>query len=261
VPEIPEALDAIVMRGLSRDREQRFSSALEMAAALESLSMAATPREVGELLKSIAKEPLTALSGAVRAVEAMSVESEATLDTSSAVRAATLSSPGEMTTTQNALFTSDSGSGATHAPPPTPAPPQSPRRGALVGGMVGATVIVALIATAAVRYRTTPATIATPPVASSTPTSSMSSGPSAAAPEASTLALASAHVPDAPAATSATTPAPSASVALGAGGRKRPGSRPSTAASASAAPKADPCDPPYVIDEAGVRRVKRECIK
>ncbi len=45
--DVPAEVDAIVLRGLSRHPDQRFSTAREMAAALEQACPPATPREIG----------------------------------------------------------------------------------------------------------------------------------------------------------------------------------------------------------------------
>src|SRR5262249_23390081 len=46
-PEVPEAVAQVVMLGLSRDKDQRFATALEMATALEGAVGLLPPREVG----------------------------------------------------------------------------------------------------------------------------------------------------------------------------------------------------------------------
>lgn len=58
MPGLSAALDEIVMKGLERDPEKRFSTADEMATALESVSKVATTREVGAWVREWAKETL-----------------------------------------------------------------------------------------------------------------------------------------------------------------------------------------------------------
>ena len=58
VPDLPPGLDAIVMKGLERDAENRWSSAREMAAALEQALAPAPAREIGEWVHSIAGDAL-----------------------------------------------------------------------------------------------------------------------------------------------------------------------------------------------------------
>ncbi|MBI5537271.1 MAG: serine/threonine protein kinase [Deltaproteobacteria bacterium] len=53
VPELPEALDAVVMKGLKRNPDERFASAQLMADALESSSPFATSREVSRWIQEL----------------------------------------------------------------------------------------------------------------------------------------------------------------------------------------------------------------
>lgn len=67
--EVPEALSAIVMRGLEKDPAKRFATALEMAEALEKEMPAASSMEIATFVKSIAKDRLEARALAVTAME------------------------------------------------------------------------------------------------------------------------------------------------------------------------------------------------
>ena len=58
VPDLPPGLDAIVMKGLERESEKRWSSAREMAAALEKALAPAPAREIGEWVHAIAGDAL-----------------------------------------------------------------------------------------------------------------------------------------------------------------------------------------------------------
>ena len=58
VPDLPPGLDAVVMKGLEREAEKRWSSAREMAAALEKVLQPAPAREIGEWVHSIAGDAL-----------------------------------------------------------------------------------------------------------------------------------------------------------------------------------------------------------
>src|SRR4029079_17510754 len=58
VLDLPPGLDEIVMKGLERDAEKRWSSAREMAAALERALAPAPAREIGEWVHSIAGDAL-----------------------------------------------------------------------------------------------------------------------------------------------------------------------------------------------------------
>jgi serine/threonine-protein kinase len=58
VPSVPKAVDAVVMRGLSRERSRRYSTAKEMALALEAALPPASPSQVGEWVEARALEAL-----------------------------------------------------------------------------------------------------------------------------------------------------------------------------------------------------------
>jgi serine/threonine-protein kinase len=58
-PEIPDALDGIVLHGLEPDPSHRFGTAREMALALEQFGSLATPSEVGAWVEQIADEALS----------------------------------------------------------------------------------------------------------------------------------------------------------------------------------------------------------
>lgn len=58
VPDLPSGLDAIVMKGLEREADKRWSSAREMAAALEAVLAPAPAREIGEWVHSVAGDAL-----------------------------------------------------------------------------------------------------------------------------------------------------------------------------------------------------------
>ena len=68
-PEIPAALDAVVMRGLSRERADRFASAKEMAMALGAAVLSASPPEVGEWVEARAIDALEQRAKLVEEIE------------------------------------------------------------------------------------------------------------------------------------------------------------------------------------------------
>jgi serine/threonine-protein kinase len=58
-PGLPASIDALVLKGLSRDRDQRFATAVDMARAIEKLGIAiARPTEVGTWVNRIAGDAL-----------------------------------------------------------------------------------------------------------------------------------------------------------------------------------------------------------
>jgi eukaryotic-like serine/threonine-protein kinase len=77
-PEVPAAMEAVVMRGLSRERTDRFASAKEMAIALAAAVQPASTPEVGEWVEARAIDALEKRAELVRAVESFVVPAEAT---------------------------------------------------------------------------------------------------------------------------------------------------------------------------------------
>ncbi len=68
-PDVPQAIDAIVLRALSRDRDARFASAAEMAEALEGASAAASRRTVASWVLNSAGEALAARGRVIARLE------------------------------------------------------------------------------------------------------------------------------------------------------------------------------------------------
>jgi serine/threonine-protein kinase len=69
VPEVPTAIDAIVLKGLSRAQGERFATARDMARAIEETGLLASARDVGSWVERIAHEPLAVRARALSAVE------------------------------------------------------------------------------------------------------------------------------------------------------------------------------------------------
>jgi eukaryotic-like serine/threonine-protein kinase len=59
VPEISEALEAIVLKGLERDPDKRYATAREMALALQQSTGVLAPCEVGDWVAQVAEESLS----------------------------------------------------------------------------------------------------------------------------------------------------------------------------------------------------------
>jgi hypothetical protein len=68
-PEVPEALDRVVMRGLAKEPADRFESALAMAEAVEQATPVATTRAIGKWVSELAAETLRARAELVAAIE------------------------------------------------------------------------------------------------------------------------------------------------------------------------------------------------
>ncbi len=68
-PHVPKKFDDIVLRGLERDPEDRWSSALKMADAIEAVGSLASRREVGTWVKRGARVHLEKMAVKVKAIE------------------------------------------------------------------------------------------------------------------------------------------------------------------------------------------------
>ena len=69
VSDLPKQLDELVLRGLSRDPTNRFTTAREMAILLETCLPLATPSRVGEWVEEVAAENLAARSVRIAEIE------------------------------------------------------------------------------------------------------------------------------------------------------------------------------------------------
>jgi serine/threonine-protein kinase len=69
---VSEQLDAVVMKGLERDPDKRFATALEMADALEAAVSPASSREVARWMEQLATETLRQRANVVAEIESVS---------------------------------------------------------------------------------------------------------------------------------------------------------------------------------------------
>jgi eukaryotic-like serine/threonine-protein kinase len=68
-PGLPAAVDAIVLKGLARDREQRFPTARDMALAIEGAMPLATPSQIGSWVEGLVGESLTERTEQIAEIE------------------------------------------------------------------------------------------------------------------------------------------------------------------------------------------------
>jgi serine/threonine-protein kinase len=71
-PDLPPALDAVVMRGLARDPSYRFGTALEMAMALEAAAPLASAHVVGQYVQQLGGRRLASRAQRVAEIESLS---------------------------------------------------------------------------------------------------------------------------------------------------------------------------------------------
>ncbi len=277
VEGIPPELEAVVMQGLSKDPDDRFATAEQMALALERAEPYASPREVAEWVAAVAGDELRSRAKAIEEIELSSqtlispsdvptlvrqaqreVEAYEEVDASELIERTSAGVP----SAKAARVSTATGVGTLAIP----APDGGSRRGLGAWIAFGAIALVVAAGGVVVWVQTRPMLSAdtftrrAPPLAAkrdirakvedapSTASASASSSPAASvarlvAPP-SPRAPASASISAAP---SEARPASSASVA-------------SSAAASSAATAAANCTPPYTIDEDGIRHLKPECL-
>jgi serine/threonine-protein kinase len=235
-PALPSALDAIVLRGLAQDPDDRFATALEMAVALEAVAPLATARELGAWVEQRSHEALAERASMVRELEESTnggdppvASPKAASDRAELPTAQILEAP-----TQHVLSRAL-----------TPARPAVRKRWAVGAALLSVTAITAGA------------------VALTRPAHKSASGPVAQA-SASSVEADPAPVPVLPAALTApdTASAPQAMatpVALpsAAPHRAHPaGPKPPTGSSG----RTTRCDPPYTVGPDGVHRFRPECM-
>ncbi len=69
VPDVPPALDRVVMRALAREPSDRFDTALAMAEAVEHAAPVAAPRAIAAWMRSLAREGLEARARLIAGIE------------------------------------------------------------------------------------------------------------------------------------------------------------------------------------------------
>jgi serine/threonine-protein kinase len=256
-PDVPPALEQIVLRGLDLDPTKRFQTAGEMAQAIEDAVPMVGRSKIGRWVEETATQRL-----------AVRTERMAAMESNSAIRAPRLPAP--TLDDSDDVPTTALGSGVISAPALTPPPTTSPgvtsRRSLALPLALGVLVVVALavagVAFVLLRHAgdRQPQVVAAPP-------SATASTPAVASPE---PASAAATVPVAPT-PSAAAPVPTTAVTLlplaappprvpvgPAPVGVAPPPRPAPPAP-SARPAAD-CNPPYYFNAQGDRLFKKECL-
>jgi serine/threonine-protein kinase len=238
--DVPAALDALVLRGLSRDASKRFANAREMAIALESVVAPATPHEIAEWVERTSGEVLRRRARIVAEIESRpSLRDESNTPAPSSARTFV---PGSSPPTS-----------ATLAAPTTS---RRSRSGALTYVAFGvAAVAVAVACWTVVTFRRA----SLPELAPSAVASSPTGGASASATESAAVAEAPTSLPTTPAA-SPTLADGRRSPVVGRPAAASPARKTPARASNPSGPVRSKCDPPYVIDANGDRSPKPECL-
>jgi len=239
-----EGFDHVVMRGLAMDPSQRWSTAREMARALEACGPLATPSEVGEWVESLAGERL-----AERATVISRIESQTGIPMPSAENVQREISS-QVSNVRPTVSVAEAERQRAEAVSGDSAPARgtvAPGRALAVGGTAALVGILLAVVVATVLRRA--------PAAETAPAASAI----LAVPVAPT---ASQPVPsiDIDQLRPVTDPSPTAATDAPVKPRVQPPRVvPAGPAPAPAPAKRPGCDPPYTIDSDGVKHYKREC--
>jgi serine/threonine-protein kinase len=254
---LPAELDRVVLRALARDPEARFSTALEMAEALQAALQPASRQEVGAWVEELVGDVLARRAEALppqdgprdsppreRALSARPGDSAPPPPPSvSRVRRVPVASEPTSTKTVTSARLSEPPP-ALREPVKPPEPPEAvapPRSSRLFVGAVTASFAALVVVVVVMR----PASVAKPPMPVTTTTQDDTPQPSVAAPTPTAVAA-----PPPTAVAAAPSSAPPKAV---------PEPLPPTT-TAHRPPKVQSrCDPPYYVDSTGIRRVKRDC--
>ena len=228
VPDLPAALVTVVMRGLSRELEQRYATAREMAAALQASTPVATTSEVAAWVASRVDEGV-----AQRAARLAEIEQAPASDRAPPVASAPTSvrSPAPVRDPYATVPEDDLAQ-------PVPSPPPRRRRGTVLLALVAGALVLAAVVVLSTRARPGP-----PPVVATEP------APVAPA----SIAPVTPAVPAPAASAGGADPAPSAPAVRPA---VPPLARPTHKPPAAARPG---CSPSFTIDSLGIRHYKPEC--
>ena len=253
-PDLPDSVDGVVARALTRDVEQRWPSAGAMADALEAAAPPATARELGAWTEGVARESLDALRASLRLVEATQ------LSATEGVSVRSLSAP---------AFSADDTctEGVTGG---TTLEPRTKRRwlASLVVPTAAVVVAVSIASAFLLRGRFGAGSGATIEPVGLVPSSSLAPSSASEPPPASAVAIDPAPAAGVPSTAVAAHPTPTNLV-------RRPTTRPAPSTHPPKAPLIAPpvepaaavvtppplCAVPYMVDARGIRKLKPECMR
>lgn len=286
-PTLPKALDAIVLKGVSCNPDDRFATARDMAIALEKAAMLATPREVGEWVEKTVGDSLRQKAEKIAEIESVSAVSvisqmresiaddliSARLKGGTGAEPTTLVSDAGRTLVDGVDTRSDvSAARPDGTPMAVSGPPVSPpitRRGAIVLVTVFGVIVLGALGLAASLVLFKPAQPTggnlgtTPPAGSTVATVASSAPPAASSGSVPTLSLSELPLEqeaDAGAGPAAKHAAPGP-LPQGGGPKTAPGPKATTEPTKpKPPPPSSNCDPPFTIDPSGIKRYKPQCL-
>jgi serine/threonine-protein kinase len=235
-------LDAVVLKALTRDVDQRFASAYDFAEALRSVAGEGSRRDVAEWVGRVAREALEHRLELLQALEASAIHTQVAMELPVVAGTSPRTAPVPEGTHTQALTTSTS---------ILPHPPASspPRRAPLLVAAAG-------VSCALFVWLLTRPTEA-PPVSEQPLAAAPLVAPALPVPaQPTTLPPVRESEPGLPVVTAESMPVLATVPSVGPKVQKKPAS-PTAGAGAV---RARSCNPPYRIDAAGVRRVKPECL-
>ncbi|WP_437685672.1 serine/threonine-protein kinase [Sorangium sp. So ce176] len=255
-PGVPPELEAITLRALARDPDDRFPTARAMALALEETGLAASTSEVGDWVTSLAGESLAQRAALIGAIEPGGAGGEA----GAGAAAAGAGSEAKAAAAEAGSEAKAAGAGAEAG---SEAKAAGAGTGTEVGAAAGGAGAGPLQAANRQPWAAVAATGALLAIAAAAIGLARAEAPTLARARAGVAAAARARpaarlvdtAHPAPAASSAgppavaIAPAASATAAAGAGARRLPRRAPARAG----------CNPPFIIDGQGHKRYKREC--
>ncbi|HMI88189.1 MAG TPA: serine/threonine-protein kinase [Polyangiaceae bacterium] len=269
VSDLPPGLDAVVMRGLEKDPKKRFASAREMALAIEDCVQLAAMYEVGEWVERTAKTMLAERAQKLAEIEGRASESRLAAVSMPLVEPATRATAVEpatsdLATRPDAAIPVNTHSSqvtmkeeATDNSPGTPLTQISSNDIVATGsskalvrwmGLSAGVACAAVISVVLLRQRPQLAPIGNEAIAELGAANQPAPAPTVPPP-----ILSVEPVSDIPSAT--TTPVVEAPASSAPSASKKGAKR-----GAGASSKKPDCNPPYVVDENHVRRMKPQCL-
>lgn len=243
-PSIPEAIEAVVARGLALNPDDRFQSAQEMAIAIERSVSLASAREVGQWVQSLASKNLAKRSSEVAEIESVS----------SNIRDFFPRASGETELSSNANLELVSRPAPVAKSDAVSWPPPQPRRRLWIA--IGAALLLGALGVAAVFATRTGSQDS---LASTTTAPAVSHGTTEDAAVPSANQEPAVPAPSAPAPDPSFRPATSEPVIPTRRPPKTP-RPPAPATTGKTPPTKTNCNPPYTIDSEGFRVPKPDCL-